>query len=185
MDVKERVRKGLCAWFASQKSPQRAQAAGQQQAAPSPQQQQPDQAPLSQQQQQQQASQEQEPPWPAPGQGRRSVLLVGNPALPLKGFDVAIAVLAAVNRVLPLAVTWVCQTAPTPAMLPGLPGCGLRIALHVSPPQARMLLLTLHALLHAFGISQARSFHARTCMAGQAPCRCAWAHARMCGSNAA
>ena len=39
----------------------------------------------------------------------RSVLLVGNPALPLKGFDVALAVLAAVGRVLHLEVTWVCQ----------------------------------------------------------------------------
>jgi hypothetical protein len=32
------------------------------------------------------------------------VLLVGNPALPLKGFDVALAALSAVNRVLPLRV---------------------------------------------------------------------------------
>lgn len=32
------------------------------------------------------------------------MLLVGNPALPLKGFDVALAALSAVNRVLPVRV---------------------------------------------------------------------------------
>lgn len=37
------------------------------------------------------------------------MLLVGNPALPLKGFDVALAVLAAVGRLQRLEVTWVCQ----------------------------------------------------------------------------
>ncbi|CAK0780281.1 hypothetical protein CVIRNUC_004997 [Coccomyxa viridis] len=67
--------------------------------------------------------------------GRRSVLLVGNPALPLKGFDVAIAVLAMVNRVLPLDVTWICQTQPTAAMVPGLATSGLCIDLHISPAQ--------------------------------------------------
>ncbi|EIE22198.1 UDP-Glycosyltransferase/glycogen phosphorylase [Coccomyxa subellipsoidea C-169] len=67
--------------------------------------------------------------------GRRSVLLVGNPALPLKGFDVALAVLSMVNRVLPLDVTWICQTHPTSAMVSGLASCGLRISLHVSPSQ--------------------------------------------------
>ena len=41
---------------------------------------------------------------PARREGETSVLLVGNPALPLKGFDVAIAALSAVNRVLPLRV---------------------------------------------------------------------------------
>ncbi|CAL5221708.1 g3949 [Coccomyxa viridis] len=70
-----------------------------------------------------------------PKQGRRSVLLVGNPALPLKGFDVAIAVLAMVNRVLPLDVTWICQTQPSAAMVPGLATSGLRINLHISPAQ--------------------------------------------------
>lgn len=45
----------------------------------------------------------------AHGTAHRSVLIVGNPALPLKGFDVAVAVLTAVNRVLPLMVTWICQ----------------------------------------------------------------------------
>ena len=68
-------------------------------------------------------------------QGRRSVLLVGNPALPLKGFDVAVAVLAMVHRMLPLNVTWICQTQPTPSMVPGLASCGLRINLHVGPSQ--------------------------------------------------
>ena len=76
-----------------------------------------------------------------PTPGRRSVLLVGNPALPLKGFDVAVAVLAIVNRVLPIDVTWVCQARPTPESVPNLATCGLRIALHVSPPQARPQLL--------------------------------------------
>lgn len=60
---------------------------------------------------------------------------MGNPALQLKGFDVAIAVLAAVNQVLPLHITWVCQTQPTAALLPALLASGLRIHLHVNPPQ--------------------------------------------------
>ena len=72
-----------------------------------------------------------------PKQGQRSVLLVGNPALPLKGFDVAIAVLAMVNRVLPVHVTWICQTQPSAAMVPGLATSGLRINLHISPAQVR------------------------------------------------
>lgn len=64
----------------------------------------------------------------AQGTAHRSVLLVGNPALPLKGFDMAVAVLTVVNRVLPLKVTWLCQvrlprarqpcTACLPACLP-------------------------------------------------------------------
>ncbi|KAL3150732.1 hypothetical protein ABBQ32_000515 [Trebouxia sp. C0010 RCD-2024] len=70
-----------------------------------------------------------------PKPGVRSVLLVGNPALQLKGFDVAIAVLAAVNQVLPLHITWVCQNQPTAALLPALLASGLRIHLHVDPPQ--------------------------------------------------
>ena len=72
---------------------------------------------------------------PQPKAGVRSVLLVGNPALQLKGFDVAIAVLAAVNQVLPLHITWVCQTQPTAALVPALVASGLRIHLHVNPPQ--------------------------------------------------
>ncbi len=43
-------------------------------------------------------------PPPPKREGEKSVLLVGNPALPLKGFDVAIAALAAVHRVLPVRV---------------------------------------------------------------------------------
>ena len=70
---------------------------------------------------------------------QRSVLLVGNPALPLKGFDVAVAVLAAVNRVLPLDVTWICQSQPTAAMVPALPGSGLQLRLHISPSQVRVV----------------------------------------------
>ena len=58
-----------------------------------------------------------------------SVLIVGNPALPLKGFDVAIKALAAVNRVLPIQLTWVCQTQPTAASVPALVGSGLTIDL--------------------------------------------------------
>ncbi|KAK9815193.1 hypothetical protein WJX73_010532 [Symbiochloris irregularis] len=69
------------------------------------------------------------------GGAQRSVLIVGNPALPLKGFDVAVAVLTAVNRVLPLMVTWVCQVQPSAATVPQLVGSGLRLHLHVSPAQ--------------------------------------------------
>lgn len=69
----------------------------------------------------------------------RSVLLVGNPSLHLKGFDVAISVLAAVNQVLPLHITWVCQTQPTAALVPALLASGLRIHLHVNPPQVQLL----------------------------------------------
>ena len=69
----------------------------------------------------------------------RSVLLVGNPSLHLKGFDVAISVLAAVNQVVPLHITWVCQTQPTAALVPALLVSGLRIHLHVNPPQVQLL----------------------------------------------
>ena len=72
---------------------------------------------------------------PQPKPGVRSVLLVGNPSLQLKGFDVAIAVLAAVNQVVPLHITWVCQTQPTAALVPALLASGLRIHLHVNPSQ--------------------------------------------------
>jgi glycosyltransferase involved in cell wall biosynthesis len=74
-------------------------------------------------------------PPPPQREGEKSVLLVGNPALPLKGFDVALAALAAVHRVLPIRVTWVCQSVPSAAHLPVLPACGLTLDLHVSPPQ--------------------------------------------------
>lgn len=65
----------------------------------------------------------------------RSVLLVGNPSLQLKGFDIAITVLAAVNKLIPLHVTWVCQTQPSAALVPALPASGLQIHLHINPPQ--------------------------------------------------
>lgn len=76
---------------------------------------------------------------PQPQPGVRSVLLVGNPSLQLKGFDVAIAVLAAVNQVVPLHITWVCQTQPTAALVPALLASGLRIHLHVNPSQVSRL----------------------------------------------
>jgi hypothetical protein len=47
-------------------------------------------------------------PSPCGGQKKR-VLLVGNPALPLKGFPTAIAALTAVSAVLPIKIRWVCQ----------------------------------------------------------------------------
>lgn len=72
-----------------------------------------------------------EPNLPAAG----SVLLVGNPALPLKGFDVAIKALTTVNRVVPISLTWICQTQPTAANVPALVGSGLSIDLYISPKQ--------------------------------------------------
>ena len=81
-----------------------------------------------------------------------SVLIVGNPALPLKGFDVAIKALAAVNRVLPIQLTWVCQTQPTAASVPALVGSGLTIDLYVNPSQVQTLVRANHtpqlSLLH-------------------------------------
>lgn len=44
-----------------------------------------------------------------PAVQKKRVLLVGNPALPLKGFPAAIAALTAVSAVLPVKVRWVCQ----------------------------------------------------------------------------
>lgn len=94
---------------------------------------------------------------PQPKPGVRSVLLVGNPSLQLKGFDVAIAVLAAVNQVVPLHITWVCQTQPTAALVPALLGSGLRIHLHVNPSQ----------------VSQPSAV-------GAMPCAVLWQHDAMC-----
>lgn len=68
----------------------------------------------------------------------KSVLLVGNPALPLKGFDVAITVLSAVNKLIPISVRWICQVKPTVAMVPALDTCDLRITYCVSPPQSEI-----------------------------------------------
>jgi hypothetical protein len=70
---------------------------------------------------------------------RKSVLLVGNPSLPLKGFDVALKVLASVDKTVPITVTWVCQSLPTALQLPGLATCGLSIKFYVSPPQVACL----------------------------------------------
>ena len=78
-----------------------------------------------------------------PRAGVRSVLLVGNPALQLKGFDVAITALAAVNKLIPLHITWLCQTQPTAALVPALAASGLQIHLHVNPPQVRQSPLVL------------------------------------------
>jgi len=44
-----------------------------------------------------------------PAVHKKRVLLVGNPALPLKGFPTAIAALTAVSAVLPVKIRWVCQ----------------------------------------------------------------------------
>jgi hypothetical protein len=43
------------------------------------------------------------------GLQKKRVLLVGNPALPLKGFPTAIAALTAVSAVLPIKIRWLCQ----------------------------------------------------------------------------
>ncbi|KAL4448235.1 hypothetical protein ABPG75_005454 [Micractinium tetrahymenae] len=65
-----------------------------------------------------------------------SVLLVGNPALSLKGFDCALATLALVQRSRPVEVHWVCQQEPPEQLAALIRGSGLRICLHISPPQA-------------------------------------------------
>lgn len=69
------------------------------------------------------------------GQPAASVLLVGNPSLPLKGFDVAIKALSIVNRVVPISLTWICQTQPSAANVPDLIGSGLAIDLYINPSQ--------------------------------------------------
>lgn len=65
----------------------------------------------------------------------RTVLLVGNPTLPLKGFPTAIAALSAVARVLPLHVRWVCQQRPMDAHVPSLSASDLDIEYVVAPAQ--------------------------------------------------
>jgi hypothetical protein len=67
----------------------------------------------------------------------RTVLLVGNPALPLKGFPTAVAALSAAAAALPapLRVRWVCQQRPSAATVPNLAGSGLDIELVVAPAQ--------------------------------------------------
>ncbi|PSC70858.1 glycosyl transferase group 1 [Micractinium conductrix] len=64
-----------------------------------------------------------------------SVLLVGNPALSLKGFDCALAALALVQRSRPIQVHWVCQQEPPEALLAAIESDGLTVSLHVNPPQ--------------------------------------------------
>ena len=65
--------------------------------------------------------------------------LISSNKLPApQGFDVAVAVLHAVNAVLPIHVTWVCQNRPDEAHLPVLGRCNLTFDLHVSVPQARV-----------------------------------------------
>ena len=68
-----------------------------------------------------------------------SVLLVGNPSLPLKGFDVAIKALTVVNKVVPISLTWICQTQPSAANVPDLVGSGLAINLYINPTQVSSL----------------------------------------------
>jgi glycosyltransferase involved in cell wall biosynthesis len=70
--------------------------------------------------------------------GKKRVLLVGNPALPLKGFPAAIAALAAVSALLPIKVRWVCQVAPTAAHIPQLAAADLDLETVVSPGQAEL-----------------------------------------------
>ncbi len=71
------------------------------------------------------------------GQLPASVLLVGNPSLPLKGFDVAIKALTTVNKVVPISLTWICQTQPSAATVPELVGSGLAINLYINPSQVQ------------------------------------------------
>lgn len=66
---------------------------------------------------------------------KRTVLLVGNPALPLKGFNTAVSALALVAKAMPLAVRWVCQQLPSLATVPALATAGLDIEYVVSPSQ--------------------------------------------------
>ena len=61
----------------------------------------------------------------------------------MQGFDVAVAVLNAVNAVLPISVTWVCQNEPEEAHLPVLGRCNLTFDLHVNVPQVRSLVLNM------------------------------------------
>jgi glycosyltransferase involved in cell wall biosynthesis len=67
----------------------------------------------------------------APARGR--VLLVGNAALPFKGFEVALRALARVAQAVPhLKVTWVTQVPPR---LPALP---FRVDVVLNPPQGNL-----------------------------------------------
>eukprot|EP00879_Flechtneria_rotunda_P014692 GHRR01015353.1.p1 GENE.GHRR01015353.1~~GHRR01015353.1.p1 ORF type:complete len:789 (+),score=385.35 GHRR01015353.1:278-2644(+) len=70
-----------------------------------------------------------------PSNGKKRVLIVGNPALPLKGFPTAIAALAALSALVPLQIRWVCQVAPTAATVPNLELVNLDIEFVISPSQ--------------------------------------------------
>lgn len=70
--------------------------------------------------------------------GKKRILIVGNPALPLKGFPTAIAALAAVAAMLPISVRWVCQVLPTAATVPNLPLVDFELDTVVSPSQAEL-----------------------------------------------
>jgi hypothetical protein len=69
---------------------------------------------------------------------KKRILIVGNPALPLKGFPTAIAALAAVSAMLPISVRWVCQVLPTAATVPNLPLVDFELETVVSPSQAEL-----------------------------------------------
>jgi glycosyltransferase involved in cell wall biosynthesis len=69
---------------------------------------------------------------------KKRILIVGNPALPLKGFPAAIAALAAVSAMLPISVRWVCQVPPTAATVPNLPLVDFELETVVSPSQAEL-----------------------------------------------
>ncbi|KAI3426406.1 hypothetical protein D9Q98_008776 [Chlorella vulgaris] len=75
---------------------------------------------------------------PADGERRPSVLLVGNPGLPLKGFERAIATLGRVHRQKPIEVVWVCQQQPCSQLAGLIDRCGLRVSLHINPPQDQL-----------------------------------------------
>jgi len=78
----------------------------------------------------------QEPP--PPGTLRR-VLLVGNPRLPLKGFDIAVQALLIVAGHIDLHITWICQFQPEEHLVPGLrslQAAAKEFVCHVAPAQA-------------------------------------------------
>jgi glycosyltransferase involved in cell wall biosynthesis len=68
----------------------------------------------------------------------KSILLVGNPGLPLKGFPTAIAALAMVSRFIPITVRWVCQQQPNVTLVPNLAAAQLDIEYVVSPSQEEL-----------------------------------------------
>eukprot|EP00882_Tetradesmus_deserticola_P027777 GHRQ01030904.1.p2 GENE.GHRQ01030904.1~~GHRQ01030904.1.p2 ORF type:complete len:126 (+),score=61.18 GHRQ01030904.1:49-378(+) len=75
---------------------------------------------------------------PSSSSSKKRILIVGNPALPLKGFPTAIAALAAVSAMLPISVRWVCQVLPSAATVPNLPLVDFELETVVSPSQAEL-----------------------------------------------